>query len=149
MDFARLAEWFEHEARATLVALDLGVDTSTPGGRLVANVLASVAAWERDVIADRTRTGLAAARAAGQRISRPAVADDPELQRRIAGLRESGMTLQAIANQLNGEGVPTLRGGGEWRPSSLQAAVGSRAKYSWTVLGAPCGSASEAVRRDA
>ena len=34
------------------------------------------------------------------------------------------MTLQAIANQLNHEHIPTLRGGQEWRPSSVQAAVG-------------------------
>jgi hypothetical protein len=39
-------------------------------------------------------------------------------------MRESGMTLQAIADTLNGEGVPTLRGGSEWRPSSVQAAAG-------------------------
>ena len=43
VDFARLVEWFEQEAQAMLVALDLGVDTSTPAGRLVANVLALVA----------------------------------------------------------------------------------------------------------
>lgn len=36
-DFAALLEWFT-EAEATLVAMDLGIDTSTPGGRLVANV---------------------------------------------------------------------------------------------------------------
>jgi hypothetical protein len=34
------------------------------------------------------------------------------------------MTLQAIADTLNAEGVPTLRGGAEWRPSSVQAAAG-------------------------
>jgi hypothetical protein len=39
-------------------------------------------------------------------------------------MRASGMTLQAIADTLNREGVPTLRGGSEWRPSSVQAAVG-------------------------
>jgi hypothetical protein len=55
---------------------------------------------------------------------RPAVADRPLLQRRIATMRASGMTLQAIANTLNREGVPTLRGGAEWRPSSVQAAAG-------------------------
>jgi hypothetical protein len=36
------------------------------------------------------------------------------------------MTLQAIADRLNEEGVPTLRGGEKWRPSSVQAAVGYR-----------------------
>ena len=34
------------------------------------------------------------------------------------------MTLQAIADRLNEEGVPTVRGGAEWRPSSIQAAAG-------------------------
>jgi len=41
-------------------------------------------------------------------------------------MRVAHMTLQAIADQLNAEGVPTLRGGREWRPSSIQAAVGYR-----------------------
>jgi hypothetical protein len=55
---------------------------------------------------------------------RPAVSDLPLLQRRIATMRASGMTLQAIADTLNAEGVPTLRGGAKWRPSSVQAATG-------------------------
>ena len=36
------------------------------------------------------------------------------------------MTLQAIADRLNAEGIPTVRGGAKWRPSSVQAAVGYR-----------------------
>ena len=36
------------------------------------------------------------------------------------------MTLQAIADVLNAEGVPTLRGGAMWRPSSVQRAAGYR-----------------------
>ena len=36
------------------------------------------------------------------------------------------MTLQAIADSLNDEGIPTLRGGSQWRPSSVQAAAGYR-----------------------
>ena len=39
-------------------------------------------------------------------------------------MRASGMTLQAIADTLNREGVPTIRGGALWRPSSVQAATG-------------------------
>jgi DNA invertase Pin-like site-specific DNA recombinase len=123
VDFGVLLEWFT-DAGATLVALDLGLDTSTPGGRLVANVFASVAEWERDVIGARTREGLAAARAQGKAISRPAIADNPKLRARITGMRARGLTLQAIADKLNREGVPTLRGGAEWRPSSVQGAAG-------------------------
>jgi hypothetical protein len=41
-------------------------------------------------------------------------------------MREAGMTLQAIADVLNAEGVPTLRGGAQWRPSSVQSAAGYR-----------------------
>ena len=36
------------------------------------------------------------------------------------------MTLQAIADALNDEGVPTLRGGAKWRPSSVHNATGYR-----------------------
>ena len=39
-------------------------------------------------------------------------------------MRKANMTLKAIADQLNAEGVPTLRGGAMWRPSSVQAALG-------------------------
>lgn len=125
LDFATLLPWFE-EAGATLVALDLGIDTSTPGGRLVANVFASVAEWEREMIASRTKDGLAALRAKGMAVSRPAVADVPELSKRIAAMRDAGLTFRAVADKLNEEGVPTLRGGTVWRVSSVQAACGYR-----------------------
>lgn len=124
-DFAALLAWFA-EADLALVALDADVDTSTPGGRLVANVFASVSEWERDTIAARTRDGLASLRAQGKPTGRPAVADRPELAKRIAAMRMSGMTYQAIADTLNAEGVATLRGGSEWRVSSVQAATGYR-----------------------
>jgi hypothetical protein len=39
-------------------------------------------------------------------------------------MRTEGLTLQAIADRLNEEGVPTLRGGAKWRPSSVQSAAG-------------------------
>ena len=41
-------------------------------------------------------------------------------------MRQAGMTLQAIADQLNQQNTPTLRGGKQWRPSSVQAATGYR-----------------------
>jgi hypothetical protein len=54
------------------------------------------------------------------------VAGDPELRHRITTMRESGTSLQAIADTLNSEGVATVRNGALWRPSSVQAAAGYR-----------------------
>jgi hypothetical protein len=39
-------------------------------------------------------------------------------------MHADGKTLQAIADELNAQGVPTIRGGAHWRPSSVQAATG-------------------------
>lgn len=124
VDFGLILEWAT-EANIGLVALDFNLDTSSPGGRLVANVLIAVAEWERETIAARTRDSLAALRAQGKRTGRPAVADRPELVDRIVAMRET-MTLQAIADTLNAEGIPTMRGGAEWRVSSVQSAAGYR-----------------------
>jgi DNA invertase Pin-like site-specific DNA recombinase/peptidoglycan hydrolase-like protein with peptidoglycan-binding domain len=125
VDLGTLMEWFR-DAQAALVALDLGVDTSTPGGHEVAATLTTLGGWERERIARRTRSGLAEVRASGRPTGRPAVSDKPELVERINAMRHANMTLQAIADQLNAEGVPTLRGGAMWRPSSVQAALGYR-----------------------
>jgi DNA invertase Pin-like site-specific DNA recombinase len=106
-----------------LVALDIGLDTASPEGRVAAQALASVSSWEHD----RTRTGLAAASAGTAGLVEPQVVQDvPALKQRISAMREEGMTLQAIADVLNSEGVPTLRGGVRWRPSSVQSAAGYR-----------------------
>jgi len=122
-DFADLLEWFSATG-ASLVAVDVGVDTSTPGGKLVCGVFSAVSEWERDVIASRTRDGLAALRAKGKPISRAAVADNPRLAKRIRKMRESGMTYQAIADALNKERVPTLRTAKTWTVSGVRGAAG-------------------------
>jgi DNA invertase Pin-like site-specific DNA recombinase len=124
-NLAPLLSWFKVEQR-TLIAIDLQLDTSTEAGQLAAFAITGVGSWEHERISERTRRGLEAARSRGSAHGRTAVADIPELQERIAGLREQGMTLQAIADVLNDEGVPTLRGGAMWRPSSVQRATGYR-----------------------
>jgi DNA invertase Pin-like site-specific DNA recombinase len=123
IDFAEVLAWFTSGGK-TLAILDPAIDTSTSSGRLVANVFAAVAEWEADVIADRTADALAAKRAAGLPICRPSVADDSELTARIRALRDSGCTLQGIADALNADGVPTLRGAAAWRVSAVQSALG-------------------------
>ncbi len=79
------------------VSLHEGVDTSTPNGRLVFGIFASIAEFERELIRDRVRSGLAAARARGKHLGRPRVVVDPS---RIAALRAQGCAWVQIAAKL-------------------------------------------------
>jgi DNA invertase Pin-like site-specific DNA recombinase len=117
--------WLSEEGR-TLVAIDVRIDTATEAGRAAAFAVAGVAGWEHERLSGQTRRGMEAARARGVRPGRAAVADVPELRDYIVRMRSAGMTLQAIADELNEKGVATLRGGARWRPSSVQRAAGYR-----------------------
>lgn len=103
---------------ARLVSLDPPMDTGTRSGRTALQALLSVSAWERA----RRSEMISAARA--KMAAHHAI--PPKLKRRIERMRGAGLTLQAIADTLNEEGVPTVRGGAIWRPSSVQSALGYR-----------------------
>jgi DNA invertase Pin-like site-specific DNA recombinase len=76
------------------ISLHEGVDTSTPNGRLVFGIFASIAEFERELIRDRVRSGLASAKAKGRCLGRPRVDVDPL---RIASLREQGRSWREIS----------------------------------------------------
>jgi DNA invertase Pin-like site-specific DNA recombinase len=107
-------------AGARLVSLQPPIDTGTRPGRDAAQILCAISDWERIRASERSRRALAAAREKGT----VAPAIEPALRRRICRMRGAGMTLQAIVDELNSDGVPTVRGGAKWRPSSVQAAIG-------------------------
>jgi DNA invertase Pin-like site-specific DNA recombinase len=123
VDLGAVLTWFR-DAHAPLIALDLDIDTSTPEGEQVATTLIALSSKHQQRIASGTRRGLAKGRAEGHTRGRPALSQRPDLVERIAAMRAANMTLSAIAEQLNADGVPTLRGGKKWRPSSIQAALG-------------------------
>jgi DNA invertase Pin-like site-specific DNA recombinase len=145
VELGTLMAWFR-DADRTLIALDLDLDTSTPEGRHVAATLIALSARDHQRIASATRRGLAKGRANGGPSGRPAVSHRPELVDRIAAMRAANMTLSAIAEQLNAEGVPTLRGGKKWRPSSIQAALGYRRPNRRDPLPSPDPRARQASR---
>ena len=87
------------------VSLHEGVDTSTPNGRLVFGIFATIAEFERELIRDRVRSGLASARAKGKRLGRPRAEVNSS---QIARLRDSGASWRAVADQL-GISVRTAR----------------------------------------
>lgn len=82
------------------VSIHEGVDTSTPNGRLIFGIFASIAEFERELIRDRVRSGMAAARERGAKIGRP-VKDVDTLQ--IADLRNKGRTWREISGIM---GIP-------------------------------------------
>jgi DNA invertase Pin-like site-specific DNA recombinase len=107
------------------VLLDLSVDTSTDAGRFVARTIANAAEYERDLIGSRTRDGMAAKRAQGVRLGRPSGMAS-ELTERIVRAHDGGASLAAIARELTDEGVPTVRGGARWYPSTVRAVLASQ-----------------------
>lgn len=101
LELARARKW-------ALVAIDLGVDTSTPTGELVANVMMSVAQWERRVIGERTSAAMQAAKRQGRHMGRVS-ALLPSTGDRLLTLRAT-RTLAGTAAQLNAEGLTTATG---------------------------------------
>lgn len=110
-----------------IVALDVNVDTTTPRGEMVANVMATFAQFERRLIAERTKEALAVKRAQGVRIGRPRQLSD-EVVARIRREREAGRTLTAIADGLSDDGVPTAQGGRRWYASTVRGVLHPRAE---------------------
>lgn len=119
LDFAGITERARIEGWA-VVALDLGVDTTTPAGEMLANVLASFAQYERRLIGERTRGALAAKKALGVSLGRPLAVSAAVIDR-ITTMRSDGQSLRSIALQLNEEGVRGGHGGAWYAPTVLRA----------------------------
>src|ERR1022692_3513627 len=79
------------------ISIHEGVDTSTPNGRLVFGIFASIAEFERELIRDRVKSGLRNARAKGKRLGRPRKIVDAA---RIGRLRAQGVSWRKIARQM-------------------------------------------------
>ncbi len=104
----------------TLSAADGSVDWASAHGRAMSTVMGAFAELERDLIRTRTREGMAAKREQGVRMGRPATLP-AEVRERIASERAQGASLQAIADRLNAQQVPTARGGARWYASTVRA----------------------------
>ena len=84
---------------AGLQSLTEAIDTTTPGGRLIFHVFGALAEFERDLIGERTRAGLAAAAARGRRGGRKPVVTADKLLRAKA-LIAKGLTVREAASRL-------------------------------------------------
>jgi len=103
-----------------LIILDCQVDTRTAGGMVTLRIMACIDQFERDQIAERTRQGLAAARAKGVRLGAPVSEASRVAGRRVLALRKKGVTWRAIGPRLEEEGYRTATGNTRWGLSQVQ-----------------------------
>ncbi|WP_072368976.1 recombinase family protein [Hyphomicrobium sp. NDB2Meth4] len=82
------------------VSLCEAIDTATPSGRLLFHVMGALAEFERALISERTRAGIAAARKRGKRLGRPKLLGTKEVQAALAALDDGCTTVAAVARQL-------------------------------------------------
>lgn len=125
-------------SKCSLLSVADSIDTRSAAGRLVLNVLTSVAQWEREATGERTRDALAHLKASGVRLGGEALGwerlDETDAEgrrvvraverdgatiKRILELRAEGSTLRAIAERLTIEGHRTKRGG-KWAPETVR-----------------------------
>ncbi len=135
-----VADYFER--RFDLMSVADSIDTRSAGGKLVLNVLTSVAQWEREATGERTREVLQHLKRQGVKLGgaalgwrrvddvdtdgRKVMADvEKELATvaRIVELRADGLTLRAIAAQLESEGHRTKKGLSKWSGKVVLSAL--------------------------
>jgi site-specific DNA recombinase len=124
---------FGEKAGKRLMSVNDSIDTGAAGGRLVLNVLMSVAQWERESTGERTRDALRFKRSKGEVFNHApfgfkvgddgrTLVDDPAEQETlglIRQLRGQGMPLKKIVDRLNSLNIPTKQGKA-WRLTTLQ-----------------------------
>ena len=104
-DLIWLMETF-NERGVNLVSLKESIDTTTSMGKLLFTLMSALAQFERDVLADRTREGLAAARARGRKGGRPPV-DREAVRKAVKLYRTKEYSLKEI-EELTGVKRSTL-----------------------------------------
>lgn len=103
-------------------AIDLGVDTSRPTGELIANVMMSVAQWERRIIGERTSAAMQVAKRHGKQIGRAATPLPATTTEQLLTLHAEGLSVAKIADRLNVEGITTALGN-QWYVSTVTTAL--------------------------
>jgi DNA invertase Pin-like site-specific DNA recombinase len=127
-------DYFGERAGKQLFSVADSIDTRTAAGRLVLNVLLSVAQWERETTAERTREALRHKINNGERCGKvrfgynlaangKMLLPDAGEQAAIAlmiGLRDAGCTLRQIAAELTKRGIGTKEGGSAWTHTAVR-----------------------------
>ncbi|MDF2365641.1 recombinase family protein [Sneathiella sp.] len=76
------------------------VDTTTPGGKLTFHIMGALAEFERSLISERTKAGMASAKARGKKLGRPRKLTDIQLRHARKRIETGGTTIRALAEKL-------------------------------------------------
>lgn len=82
-------------------SLTENIDTASSGGRLLFHMMAALSEFERNLISERTRAGMEAARQNGRRLGRPPILTDDQFLEAVAAIEEGGQSIQTVAAQFN------------------------------------------------
>ena len=77
-----------------------GVDLTSPAGKMTMQVISAVAEFERDLLLERTHSGIARAKAAGKRFGRPSTLNEEQKQAAIARIN-AGLSISSVAREFN------------------------------------------------
>jgi site-specific DNA recombinase len=124
---------FGEKAGRSLMSVSESIDTRTAGGRMVLNIMMTVAQWERETIVERTQAAMSYKKARGERVGAVPygfrLADDgrnletdpaeAELVAEVIRLKSLDWPLRRIAEDLQGRGVPT-KSGRPWSHGMVQ-----------------------------
>ncbi len=107
LHLADLLVRFQHEG-IHFCSLSEGVNTTTPGGKLVYHLFSAFAEFQRDIIAENTSLGLEAARKRGSKLGRPPVLDIETVLAAHQAIAQRGLSISETARHL-GVDRTTLR----------------------------------------
>ncbi|HGI5911316.1 TPA: recombinase family protein [Yersinia enterocolitica] len=100
MDIRKTVEQLaDSDIRVHCLALG-GVDLTSPAGKMTMQVISAVAEFERDLLLERTHSGIARAKAAGKRFGRPSALNEEQKQVVIERIN-LGLSISAIAREFN------------------------------------------------
>ena len=117
--------------KADMVSLTEQIDTTTAAGKMMFQMLSVLAEFERNLVAERTTNALQHKKRTGQKYTNQTpygfeaiegrlvqVQQEAEIVAEIQASRTGGNTLQFIADDLNGRGIPT-KTGKTWAPATI------------------------------
>jgi DNA invertase Pin-like site-specific DNA recombinase len=125
--------YFGEKAGKQIFSVADSIDTRTAAGRLVLNVLMSVAQWERETIGERTKDALQHKIRKGERCGKvrfgyhladdgTTLIEDPAEQEALQAIRRlkaAGQSLREIAAEMTRRGIATKEGNAQWKHTTI------------------------------